>query len=329
MTSTAADADHLLEIVGITPVEESVYLALVSSPGATTQELSARLRLAPAPLGRALRRLETEGLVGCVSRRPSRFLPTPPDVALETLALRRQEDLERVRLLGRQLAIRLRANQHAGSVSDLVQVIEGQSAIEAHRQLQSTAARELMITDRPPYAREPRDCREEETVALRRGLRVRCIYHQPSLSQPKYLAQMEADIASGEEARVLPVVPIKVTIVDRKAALMPLHVEQPTIACVLVKESALLESIIGFFESLWDSAVPLHEQRRGVTVDSKANGHIRLLRLLAAGLKDEAIARHLDVSTRTVVRRVDRLMDELGASTRFQAGLQAAKRGLL
>ena len=54
-----------------------------------------------------------------------------------------------------------------------------------------------------------------------------------------------------------------------------------------------------------------------------------LLGLLAAGLTDEAIGRQLGWHPRTVQRHVRRLMTELGAQTRFQAGLQAARRGWL
>ena len=54
-----------------------------------------------------------------------------------------------------------------------------------------------------------------------------------------------------------------------------------------------------------------------------------LLALMAAGLKDEVVARQLGLSLRTVRRRIARLMDELGADTRFQAGIEAARRGWL
>nr|WP_243727306.1 LuxR C-terminal-related transcriptional regulator [Actinocrispum wychmicini] len=55
----------------------------------------------------------------------------------------------------------------------------------------------------------------------------------------------------------------------------------------------------------------------------------RLLSLLAAGLKDEAIARQLGVSLRTVHRRTSELSESLGARTRFQAGMRAERQGLL
>ena len=53
----------------------------------------------------------------------------------------------------------------------------------------------------------------------------------------------------------------------------------------------------------------------------------RLIDLLAAGMKEVAIARHMGQDPRTVRRHISELLKRLGATTRFQAGLQAAKRG--
>ena len=50
---------------------------------------------------------------------------------------------------------------------------------------------------------------------------------------------------------------------------------------------------------------------------------------MASGATDDAISRRLGLSRRTVVRRAARLLERLGASTRFQAGVQAAHRGWL
>jgi DNA-binding NarL/FixJ family response regulator len=53
----------------------------------------------------------------------------------------------------------------------------------------------------------------------------------------------------------------------------------------------------------------------------------RILSLLSDGRSDSTIARESGISVRTVERRVRSLMDRLGAKTRFQAGVQAARRG--
>jgi DNA-binding NarL/FixJ family response regulator len=54
-----------------------------------------------------------------------------------------------------------------------------------------------------------------------------------------------------------------------------------------------------------------------------------LLELLADGLKDEAVARALGVSVRTVRRMVAELMNRLDARSRFQAAILAKQRGWL
>ncbi len=56
-------------------------------------------------------------------------------------------------------------------------------------------------------------------------------------------------------------------------------------------------------------------------------GFLLVLALMAVGMKDEAIARQLGMSPRTLRRRSQELLAELGAGNRFQAGVEAARRG--
>lgn len=53
----------------------------------------------------------------------------------------------------------------------------------------------------------------------------------------------------------------------------------------------------------------------------------RVLALLSEGMPDEAIARHIGRSIRTVRRIIATYMAETGAHSRFQMGLYAACRG--
>ncbi|MFF5768417.1 helix-turn-helix domain-containing protein [Streptomyces tanashiensis] len=52
---------------------------------------------------------------------------------------------------------------------------------------------------------------------------------------------------------------------------------------------------------------------------TEETGH--LLALMATGATDRAIARMLGVSERTVLRRITRVQQQLGAQSRFQLGL--------
>ncbi|HVQ92665.1 MAG TPA: helix-turn-helix domain-containing protein [Mycobacteriales bacterium] len=56
---------------------------------------------------------------------------------------------------------------------------------------------------------------------------------------------------------------------------------------------------------------------------------LRLLRLLAAGLPTDAVARRLATSERTVRRRTRAICDRLGVPAPITAAVWAARRGLL
>jgi DNA-binding NarL/FixJ family response regulator len=82
------------------------------------------------------------------------------------------------------------------------------------------------------------------------------------------------------------------------------------------------------FEQVWENATPLGvaqpHVRQNLTRQDAA-----LLRLLSQGDTDEVVARKLGVSVRTVRRMASELMAELGARSRFQAGVRASERGWL
>jgi len=58
--------------------------------------------------------------------------------------------------------------------------------------------------------------------ALREGLRARSIYEQASLDDPVAAANLKRSMATGEQARVLPVVPMKMQVFDWSAVLLAL-----------------------------------------------------------------------------------------------------------
>jgi len=131
---------------------------------------------------------------------------------------------------------------------------------------------------------------------------------------------------------VAPRLPLQMLICDRKRALLPLTgaAAGGTESVVLVGPSALLDGLIEIFETYWQRSTPLWPTgRREAGGTGLSEEEYEVLQLLAAGLKDEAIARQLGVSMRTARRRISSLITKLGVGTRFQAGIEAARHGLL
>jgi DNA-binding NarL/FixJ family response regulator len=78
-----------------------------------------------------------------------------------------------------------------------------------------------------------------------------------------------------------------------------------------------------------DTATPLGTGRATAEATGLTPTERTLLTLLAGGMTDEAAAKRLGVSLRTVRRQTASLMERLNASSRFEAGLKAAQRGWL
>lgn len=206
---------------------------------------------------------------------------------------------------------------------NLVEVIVGQQAIaDRFAQLLNETQERLLVLDRPPYAAETEQSDSRVRGLLREGVKVRGIYSPDSLDVPGGVDEAYSAADAGETSRVHPQVPMKLAVFDNTAALLSLSVGQLVDSALVVHPCALLDALIEMFSLLWEQAVPV--------VPAKLDPlDARLMTLLAAGFKDDAIARHLALSSRTVGRRVAELMETLGSRTRFQAGVHAQRRRLL
>jgi len=313
----------MLESVGVEPPDEEAYRALLAVSECDLPELAKLLDRDEREVAATVERLEALGLLTTTSDHPVRLLPTRPDVAVDALVAVRRAELDRVRAEARVLLTELRA-QEQHRPENLVEVIVGQDAIAARfAQLLNGTREQLLVLDRPPYASRPGESDPRVRGLLSDGVVVQGIYSPDSLNVPGGVDEAYSAADAGETSRVHPQVPMKLAVFDRRIALLPLSVDQLVDSALVVHPCALLDALIEMFTLLWDQAVPVVPSVKADPTDT------RLMTLLAAGFKDDAIARQLGMSSRTVGRRVAELMETLGARTRFQAGIHAQRRQLL
>ncbi|PVG84401.1 DNA-binding response regulator [Nocardioides gansuensis] len=177
---------------------------------------------------------------------------------------------------------------------------------------------------RPDQWRLPTESEMARVVndAIRKGRVVRTIYPLAALQEAPAVLLGRASI--GEQIRVLPEVPTRLAIIGASRGLLPDPLGVGTERRMALRQSALVQLMIRYFDLLWENAHAVPALDRG---EARPDLRRLLLGQLAAGAKDEQIARTLGLSLRTVRRRVAALMVELGADTRFQAGVEAARRG--
>ncbi|WP_406859116.1 helix-turn-helix transcriptional regulator [Streptomyces sp. HUAS MG47] len=318
-----------LRLLGVSPWAGRVYLALLERAPAPLAAVGAAAGLEGPELAAAYRELVDAGLASAAEEGADVVAPVPPAAGLEILARHRAAELEESRITVGGAFDSFRRQRLAAYNDDLVEVVTGEAIGPRMRHAWASAREEIRQLESPPYFPQP-GATEDSLATLARGVRQRVVYSRASLEQPGRLEEIiEPCIEAGEQARVLPAVPVKLLIIDEAYALVSLSIREADVlnTMLVVQPCGLLSALVALFEQTWQSALPLHGGAAGPAGLPPADR--RMLRLLAGGASDEAIARELGVSRRTFFRRLQILMARLGAANRFQLALQAQRKGWL
>lgn len=327
-TTETERADHL-KVLGLNDDEIAVYQHLLRTGPSSITELDDAVLDRDRSIDSILGGLVQAGLARRSGSDHSRYLPVPPDAGLEAMTLRRESELKQARIEVLNAYDEFRRTVHNESTTHLIEVVTGSAIIERIHQIKSGAQREILAIDSPPYYIGGPN--QEEIDHLKRGVSYRVVYSPESVEVPGYLTEnILPCVEAGEQARVLPDVPAKLTIIDGSIAFVSMSVRDTDVnrSLLIIRPSSLLTALIGMFELCWRNALPLHASV-GTEDDRLEPIERRLLALLATGAADDTIARTLGISRRTFFRYLERLMNRTGASTRFQLALHAARENWL
>ncbi|MFE9046275.1 hypothetical protein ACFY9F_33590 [Streptomyces sp. NPDC012421] len=164
---------------------------------------------------------------------------------------------------------------------------------------------------------------------LARGVRLRSIYQHTARTDPGTEAMARAVSAKGGQFRTSEEVVDRLIVIDREVAFLPQRRPSSTSrAAVIVREPSLVTYLCSVHDLLWRTSSPFGEDESSAkpAIDEVKRA---IIRLLAEGHKDELVARRLGMSVRTCRRHISEIATELKATSRFQAGAQAAVQGLL
>ncbi|MFI8963913.1 LuxR C-terminal-related transcriptional regulator [Streptomyces sp. NPDC053493] len=317
----------------------ALYQELRTAPGDTFDDVARRLDLTDAERERCRAELTTLGLI---EPRPAGELPpvvVAPDVALLRLLQHERDRLEsrlaetdRAHTVLETLAGPfLRAGMETGSEVE-VEIVDDPARIRRELADLTTTVKgsvHSMLTGSVRREETARELdRDRERIA--RGVRVQAMYSHRVGQVPEMVQHLAERTALGVEVRLSPVVPMNMVLADENFALLPTDPRDPESAAVLARGPGLVRSYRALYEYCWHAATPYgHEDPGGHGGDGLTEQQRAALRMLASGIKDEQVARNLGVSLRTVSRLISEVMQELGAASRFEAGVKAARLGLL
>jgi DNA-binding NarL/FixJ family response regulator/predicted transcriptional regulator len=326
-----------LDLPGVDPLGERAYLAVLAAGRAPVPELAARIGLEQSEATALLEALRSAGLVTRLESATPEYSAVDPRVAVRALVDGLVDRSERLRSAIPTLAEQFEAGVDEAADAGLGDIVTDPDAVAAwYARLQHQAQREFLAFDRPPYVGASFD--PFESAVLARGVRWRAVYTVASFDEGATWAEVEELAAQGEEARITDDLPVKLVVVDGHTALVSLTLEPGRVAALVTTAPPLVDALRRLFLHEWERATPLPDaaplaaegggrrfpaaRGRQPTPDERA-----MIALMSVGMKDDGIARRLGISTRTLRRRSQELLVELGAGNRFQAGVEAARRG--
>ena len=162
--------------------------------------------------------------------------------------------------------------------------------------------------------------RSHELERAAQGQRQRTIYGEHLFAVPEVVGRIDGLAAAGQQQRGSTELEHEFAVFGEEAVVTPSVWGDPGSSYLVVRHPVLIAAFTAWFELTWQVCAPRADS---APLDE------RLVTLLARGYKDEAIARQLGVSLRTVRRRVASLMDHYGVGTRFQLGAELVREGVL
>ncbi|MGW4424616.1 LuxR C-terminal-related transcriptional regulator [Streptosporangium sp. NPDC004631] len=330
----------MFEALGLSHLAESVYLTMLEFPEAGVEDLGRVLRLDDGQVREALNDLARMSLLrtppsGAPASGTQPPRPVSPEVGLSMLLARRhaevarhQQEIEESRAAFEALLAK-HAESRPKSPGTEVRRVEGIEAIRARlRELADSCVWEAcsFMPDGAQSAASLEASRALDAEAIARGVRLRTVYldsvrnDQPTLEYAQWLTEL------GSEVRTTPTLPVRMLIVDRRLAMVPVDNDDSASLALEISSPGVLSGLVALFNSVWKNAVSLGSARRRDDEGLSAQER-QVLQLLGEGHTDEMIARRLGVSVRTARRIASNLLSRLDAQSRFQAGARAVARG--
>ena len=328
--------------LGFTADQERLYQAVLSGPGQPAAELAALLERRVADVAADVAALVELGVLKQESDSPAGFVAPNPSAAVGQLiercedeVMRRYRRISDTRSAIADLERRYLARAPVDPDDHGVERLEDVHAIRERLEELSFFTRTSVYSIQPggPQSRESLEAsRPLDQRGIRRGVEMRVIHESSVLDDELNRAYLRELVMGGAKVRVTDQRIDRMVIMDSTVAVIPVDPANSRRGALIVRHPGLLSGFLDLFQRAWQDADELPWQSEGAEPASEVKISAqdkRILELLASGCTDETSAREVGVSVRHLRRTISRLMQELGANSRFEAGVEAARRGWL
>lgn len=313
----------------------AAYELMLLSDDWSREQIQARLGCDEAGVAEALDTLVTKGLIVPSQEVADTLRPVTPRVVLHRLIEERdhslrhaQERLSQTRAATQKL-IDLVDENDTRQRSSLEHVTGRDRVADRISELLAGAGEEVltMLTMLPsPESMET--ARRGDVALLERGVATRMIVLTGHVRRSReYVAYLSELVDLGADVRATATLPTRMILIDRTSAILPSDPDAPSAGATIIKHQSLIQLMRDTFESTWRAARSLDVGEERPEQWEPSELELEVIRLLGSGNKDEAIARRVGMSLRSVRRLISQVSTELGSKSRFELGLICGNRG--
>jgi sugar-specific transcriptional regulator TrmB len=252
--------------IGLTEREAKVYMTLLNGRMYSASDLQKAVNIPRTKIYEVLNKLLSRGI--CTERKLGKnkiYEAIEPDLALESIYSKYQNDLNRKKKLINQLSeVFTPIFENSKSIINPLEFIEVmKDKVKIHRRYTNSVRstkREMLTFNRGPYASDNperlAEQEDEETKLLKRGGVTKNIYELKEFIEVDWLLEsVKKTVRFGQEARVVENLPIKMLIFDDEMVMFPL--EQPIevsndLTMIYIEHKQLANACRILFNHMWD-----------------------------------------------------------------------------
>lgn len=283
-----------LQQIGFTRREAEVYMALLQGKEFTAPELTKLTTITRTKIYEILQSLVRKGVCSENYKNGNKiFRAVKPKIALQNIIsnydqvieekkkafeLKQKTDIEKKKQaaisLETELASLYKNNLNNSDPLDYIEVLTDPGQIrERWLNIIKNTKKELLVFSKPPYATPPEESFKLITKVQKKNIICQSIYEYGTLQSAeeinKLITFIEAFQKSGEEARIIKGLPLKLVISDETVTMFALNDRvslKPSISTMIIDHPNFAVTVKKVFEAYWTEAITIEDFKKLKTI---------------------------------------------------------------
>lgn len=258
MSDISLVIEKLTKLGCFTDYEIMVYIKLLEKKFYTASQMAAAAGVPRTKTYEVINSLVNKGFCKRIPCPVKKFSAVEPEIALENIKARlAQETSQKCNIIDSVLSDLKSVFEHQSNdepENDYVNIYKGKTTIwQKIQEMTVTAKSEILVFSKEPYIITAGKSQNAYSK-VNPKVKIKTVYQMPKKPDNKYLDGLEMFHKAGEEIKMNPHLPSKLTIIDREFAIIVTvnqDYERDEFSCMIVNQKDIVNTYISLFDYVW------------------------------------------------------------------------------